>query len=76
MDWMANARPELIGRYRELYRRGAYAPQEERRRLARLVRRGEPASAFRRLRGEEEEREGLEVGHPAPSRAPLQTSLF
>ena len=32
-------RPDLVPRYRQLYRRGAYAPAEERRRLARLVRR-------------------------------------
>ncbi len=36
--WLADHRPDLLPRYRELYRRGAYAPVEERRRLARLVR--------------------------------------
>jgi DNA repair photolyase len=36
-EWLRANRPELVPRYRELYRRGAYAPQEERRRLARLV---------------------------------------
>jgi len=38
LDWLAERRPELVPRYRELYRRGAYAPVQERRRLARLVR--------------------------------------
>ncbi len=38
MDWLATARPDLVERYRELYRRGAYAAPEERRRLSRLVR--------------------------------------
>src|ERR1700756_83804 len=27
MDWMRSARPDLVPRYQELYRRGAYAPQ-------------------------------------------------
>ena len=36
-DWLREHRPDLIDRYRQLYRRGAYAPPEERRRLARLV---------------------------------------
>jgi DNA repair photolyase len=36
-DWLREHRPELVPRYKELYRRGAYAPPEERRRLARLV---------------------------------------
>jgi len=38
LDWLAERRPNLAPRYRELYRRGAYAPVQERRRLARLVR--------------------------------------
>ena len=32
MEWLAEHRPDLVPRYRELYRRGAYAPQRERRR--------------------------------------------
>jgi DNA repair photolyase len=36
-EWLRANRPDLVPRYKELYRRGAYAPQEERRRLARLV---------------------------------------
>jgi DNA repair photolyase len=40
MDWLRSQRPDLIERYQELYRRGAYAPKEERERLAKLVRRG------------------------------------
>ena len=38
MDWLAEERPELVERYATLYHRGAYAPPEERRRLAELVR--------------------------------------
>jgi DNA repair photolyase len=37
--WLCTQRPDLVERYRELYRRGAYAPREERARLAGLVRR-------------------------------------
>ncbi|MFZ0043761.1 MAG: radical SAM protein [Solirubrobacteraceae bacterium] len=37
MEWLAEHRPDLVERYRELYRRGAYAPARERRRLAGLI---------------------------------------
>ena len=30
MSWLACSHPELVGRYRELYRRGAYLPQDYR----------------------------------------------
>jgi DNA repair photolyase len=36
-DWLQDNRPDLIPRYKALYRRGAYMPVEERDRLARLV---------------------------------------
>ncbi|MGN6373330.1 MAG: Rv2578c family radical SAM protein [Solirubrobacteraceae bacterium] len=38
MDWMRANRPDLVERYETLYRRGAYAPAEERRRLSALLR--------------------------------------
>ncbi len=38
MQWLQARRPELVERYEELYRRGAYAPRDERERLAGLVR--------------------------------------
>lgn len=47
MGWLRSQRPDLVPRYEQLYRRGAYAPVEERRRLARLVRRSEWPSSFR-----------------------------
>ncbi len=50
MGWMRAKRPDLVPRYEELYRRGAYAPQAERERLAALVRRGGKPGAFWRLR--------------------------
>jgi DNA repair photolyase len=37
MDWLRSYRPDLVERYERLYARGAYAPQAERERLARLV---------------------------------------
>ncbi len=48
MGWLRSARPDLVPRYEELYRRGAYAPREERERLSRLVTRGRSALGFRR----------------------------
>jgi DNA repair photolyase len=39
-DWLREHRPDLVPRYEKLYARGAYAPQAERERLAKLVRRG------------------------------------
>ncbi len=38
MDWLSAKRPDLVPRYRELYRRGAYAAPKERKRLTGLVR--------------------------------------
>src|SRR5579862_5107673 len=35
LDWLAEHRPDLLPRYRDLYRYGAYAPAQERRRLSR-----------------------------------------
>jgi DNA repair photolyase len=35
--WLRHYRPDLIPRYEELYRRGAYVPSEERRRIQEMV---------------------------------------
>jgi hypothetical protein len=40
MDWLRSYRPDLVTRYEELYARGAYAPKEERERIAGLIRTG------------------------------------
>jgi len=49
MGWLREQRPDLVPRYEKLYRRGAYAPREERERLSKLVRwRGRP-SGFRSI---------------------------
>ena len=47
MGWLRAQRPDLIERYEQLYARGAYAPREERERLAGLVRRGRHSHARR-----------------------------
>jgi DNA repair photolyase len=69
--WLEEHRPDLVPRYKELYRRGAYAPPEERRRLAALVK-GPDLPPGQRMRGS--------TGHPparaAPVHEPDQRSLF
>jgi DNA repair photolyase len=54
MQWMRSERPELVERYEELYRRGAYAPADERKRLSGLVRGGSAGRtrSFRQARAE------------------------
>jgi DNA repair photolyase len=49
MDWLKAQRPDLVGRYEELYRKGAYAPREERERLSGLVHRRGAPGGFRLL---------------------------
>jgi DNA repair photolyase len=73
MDWMGVKRPELIPRYKELYRR-AYAPQPERERLARMVRRGGSPGAFWRSTAPS----GAAAGHDRCAGRPegLQGTLF
>jgi DNA repair photolyase len=50
MGWLRSRRPDLVPRYEKLYRRRAYAPQAERERLARMVRRGGRPGAYWRQR--------------------------
>ncbi|HVF78529.1 MAG TPA: radical SAM protein [Solirubrobacteraceae bacterium] len=75
MDWLRSYRPDLVALYEKLYARGAYAPAEERKRLAALLRRPgvPPASRFRaRGRASSDER------GPSPARraTEVQTTLF
>jgi DNA repair photolyase len=70
-EWLAEQRPDLLARYRDLYRNGAYAPTQERRRLARLVR-GPDLGPAERGRGALQPRE--EPVEPQPQ--PRQQSLF
>jgi DNA repair photolyase len=39
MGWLREQRPDLVPRYEQLYRKGAYAPADERKRLSQMVRR-------------------------------------
>jgi DNA repair photolyase len=82
MGWLRAQRPDLVPRYEKLYRRGAYAPREERARLAKMVRRPGMGSGFR-LRSSapesdvDDQEDADEAKRPksAQSRS-LQTSLF
>jgi DNA repair photolyase len=49
-EWLEEHRPDLVPRYKHLYRRGAYAQPEERRRLAELVK-GPDLPPGQRMRG-------------------------
>jgi DNA repair photolyase len=72
VDWLRANRPDLVARYRELYRRGAYAPREERERLASLVRRRATSGAARRVRVRQE----AEQDAQSTTSTPAQESLF
>ncbi|HEY5431695.1 MAG TPA: hypothetical protein VIK04_21465, partial [Solirubrobacteraceae bacterium] len=71
MEWLAEHRPDLLPRYRDLYRRGAYAPQRERRRLAGLIN-GPDLAPTERGRAVSIQA----VPSPPPARQPTQESLF
>ena len=47
MDWLRSYRPDLVDEYERLYARGAYAPPQVRERLARMVRKRNPARGWR-----------------------------
>jgi DNA repair photolyase len=63
-EWLREHRPELLPVYERLYRRGAYMPGEERRRLSRLVK-GPDLDPNTRMRGRE-------VGHAAAGKTRAQ----
>lgn len=71
MDWLGAQRPELVESYARLYRKGAYAPADERKRLAALVRGRAAESGFRRW---SRQRERNSEAQSEPSA--LQQSLF
>ena len=81
MGWLRAQRPDLVPRYERLYRRSAYAPREERARLAKLVRRPGMGSGFRLRSAPESGADGRgeadEASRPvSPQPRSLQTSLF
>ncbi len=71
MVWLARTHPQLVGRYRELYRRGAYLPAHYR---AELAARAEPLVARHGLTGDRRVATA-ETSSPAAA-APLQPALF
>jgi DNA repair photolyase len=80
-DWLRSQRPDLVPRYEELYRRGAYAPNEERQRLRHLVRRHarDPATTGRvgrLIRASSEEGGGDAEPEAPPLPRRRQTTLF
>jgi DNA repair photolyase len=71
MSWLARAHPELVGKYRELYRRGAYLPPSYRE----LLRgRAAPLIAKYRLRGDH--RPSSPAVEVTVTPEPLQQTLF
>lgn len=71
MAWLARAHPELTGRYRDLYRRGAYLPQSYRDMLRERAR---PLIAKYRLGSDP--RPSAPPAEVAANSEPLQQALF
>ncbi|HTB50338.1 MAG TPA: radical SAM protein [Solirubrobacteraceae bacterium] len=66
MEWLRTQRPELVRRYEDLYRRGAYAPSDERKRLSGLVRGRSASGRFGRWSGPPASEPNAIAGVPAP----------
>jgi DNA repair photolyase len=69
-EWLRTNRPDLVPLYERLYKRGAYAPPDERRRLEQLVKGPErPAGRFMRGRNGDSRAESPDwAGHRAARR--------
>jgi DNA repair photolyase len=71
MEWLARSHPELVSTYRELYRRGAYLPQDYRHMLHA---RAAPLVA---KHGLAPDRRSFRAAEPTPAAIPeLQPTLF
>jgi len=70
MSWLARTHPQLVGRYRELYRRGAYLPPSYREELRA---RAAPLVAKYRLGGDQRR---FDAAPPQPAVEKLQPTLF
>ena len=70
MSWLSQTYPQLVGRYRELYRRGAYLPPSYR---DELRARAEPLIARHGLAGDRHRRA---AGKPQQVAEPVQPTLF
>jgi DNA repair photolyase len=69
-DWLRQYRPDLIPRYEELYRRGAYVPSAEKKRLGELTKHARSSGRtprWRARRGDRERGEDVRREEPAPS---------
>ena len=77
-DWLRDQRPDLVERYEELYRRGAYAPVQERRRLGALVAGGRARMRAPSMRGRDPAPTERQESTGARRRieTPAQASLF
>jgi len=76
-DWLRHYRPDLIPRYEELYKRGAYVPTEERKRIQQFVDGVRPRGPRRRRPprpGTERGRQRERSAAPAPEQR--QDTLF
>lgn len=71
MAWLARSHPELVGRYRELYRRGAYLPPDYREALRA---RAAPLIAKYRLAGDQ--RAFTRTAAVSAAAEPVQATLF
>jgi hypothetical protein len=71
MSWLARSHPELVGRYRDLYRRGAYLPTSYR---DMLRERAAPLIAKHRLAGDH--RPLPRAAAATPAAGPIQPTLF
>jgi DNA repair photolyase len=79
-EWLREHRPDLIPRYQQLYRRGAYMPVAERERLSGLVR-GPEQAPDERMRGRVVQRSTRETrnqrgNQDAPAKQNGQQRLF
>jgi DNA repair photolyase len=70
MSWLGRTHPQLVGRYRELYRRGAYLPPSYRDELRATA---APLIAKYRLGGGQRR---FDAAPPHPASEPLQPTLF
>ena len=77
-DWLRAHRPDLVSRYEQLYRRGAYMPPAERQKLQDLASPPDRASGPRRFMRDRHVSDPARAGpeRPATPRQPSQPALF
>ena len=65
LDWLRGYRPDLLPRYEQLYRSGAFMPAEERQRISRMLAKGPRSSDFREPRRARERRRAAQAREDA-----------